>query len=257
MNPKTRVALAFVTMLAIPATVLAKDVPGLVVYFPFGDGGNDVRDRSGNGNDGKMKGGVKKAAGMYGDGLQFDGNDGVVEVPDSKTLQISDGLTISVWIKPALKGDEWQLLAAKGPDAQENFEILLSPNGFLWMGWMFQNAKRIVPAQSPANVKPNVWQHVAVAWSPKEFWTFYLDGEVLIEHPKQDDKLVPNGDPLLIGTELNMKRYYNGVMDDWALFNRGLTQKEIKEVMGGIDALLPVEPVGKVAATWGRMKSRF
>ncbi|MBM3214486.1 LamG domain-containing protein [Candidatus Poribacteria bacterium] len=255
-RPTIRLAVGITLLFAMQASSSAREVAGLVLALPFGEGkGATVADGSGNGNDGKIKGGVKWTTGKYGGGLQFDGNDGVVEVPDSKSLQFTDGLTVAVWIKPTLKGDEWQLLGSKGADAKEFFEVLLSPNGFLWMGWMFQNAQRIVPAQSPKEVKPDVWQHVAVAWDPKQFWTVYLDGEPLIEYPKQDDKLVPNTDPVLIGTELNLKRYYNGVMDDWALFNRGLTQKEIKSVMGGLDALLPVDPLGRSATTWGRLKA--
>ena len=187
----------------------------------------------------------------------FDGKDGYVEVKDSDSLQFTDGLTLVAWIKPTLKGDEWQLIGSKGLDAKEYFELLLSPQGFLWMGWMFQKAGRIVPAQSPPKVQPDVWQHAAVAWDPAKFWTVYLDGEVLIEYPKQNDKLVPTTDPLLIGNEINMKRYYNGVIDDWALFHRGLTMDEIKQVMNGIQNLLPVnETKAKLTATWGSIKTQ-
>jgi len=122
---------------------------------------------------------------------------------------------------------------------------------------MFQKVGRIVPSQSPSKVKPDVWQHVAVAWDPKKFWTVYLDGEVLIDYPKQDDKLMPKSDPLFIGTELNMKRYYNGVVDEWALFDRGLTQAEIKQIMGGIKSLMSVGPGAKLTTTWGTIRLTY
>jgi len=169
-------------------------------------------------------------------------------------LQFTDGLTLAAWIKPTLKGDEWQLIGSKGLDAKEYFELLLSPQGFLWLGWMFK-AGRVVPAQSPAKIKADEWQHVAVSWDPAKFWNIYLNGEVLIEYPKQNDKLMPNTDPIMIGTEKDMKRFYNGDMDEWALFNKGLTQDEIKQIMGGIQNLLPVnETKAKLASTWGSIK---
>ena len=248
--------LALCLALLLPVIGSAAELPGLVVYFDFEEGsGKTATDRSGMGNDGVLKGDTDWVAGRFGGGLEFGGDDGVVEVPDSESLQFTEGLTLVAWIKPTLTGDEWQLIGSKGPDAQEFFELLLSPQGFLWMGWVFAGAGRIVPAQSPSDVQPDVWQHVAVAWDPTEFWNVYLDGEVLIEYPKQDDELVPKSDPLLIGTELNMKRFYSGVMDDWALFNRGLTQEEIQALMGGIDSLMPVErSEDKLAVTWGRVK---
>ena len=248
--------LVVVCALVFTITGNAKQVPGLVVYFSFDEGkGDTVIDRSGTGNAGKVKGGAKWTDGKYNGGLMFEGKDGVVEVADNDSLHFVDGITIATWIKPTLKGDQWQLLGSKGPDVQEYFEVLLSPDGFIWMGWIFKGAGRIVPSESPHNVKPDVWQHVAVAWDPKKFWTIYLDGEVLIDHPKQNDKLVPNNDPLLVGTELNLKRYYNGVMDEWALFSRGLTQKEVKEIMDGIQGLMAVEKTkAKLTTTWSNIK---
>jgi hypothetical protein len=247
--------LAISLILSLGTTGKTKELEGLVVYFPFDEGkGKDVKDYSGTGNDGIVKGGAQWTDGKYDGALMLEGKDGIVEVEDNDSLYFTDGITIATWFKPTLEGDEWQLLGSKGPDAQEYFEVLLSPNGFIWMGWIFQKAGRIVPAQSPSQVKPDVWQHVAVAWNPKEFWTVYLDGEVLIDYPKQDDELVPNEDPLLIGTELNMKRYYNGVVDEWALFDRGLTQDEVKEIMGGIESLMGVEPSTKLTTTWGAIR---
>jgi hypothetical protein len=241
--------------LSIAITANAKSIEGLVVYFDFSEGkGDTATDGSGKGNDGTLKGGTKWEAGKYGGGLAFDGVDGVVEVKDSDSLQFTDGLTLAAWIKPALKGNDWQLIASKGADAGEFFELLLNPQGILWLGWMFQ-AGRVVPAQSPPSIQPDVWQHVAVAWDPKKFWNIYLDGKLLVEYPKQDDKLVPNGDPLLIGTEKGMPRFYNGAMDDWALFSRGLTIDEIDQIMGGIKSMLPVnETKAKLTSTWGNIK---
>ena len=241
--------------LAIAGIVGAKELPGLVVYFSFDEGkGNVVTDRSGTGNNGSLKGGVEWTAGHYGGGLTFDGKDGSVEVENSDSLQFTDGLTLAAWIKPTLKGDEWQLVGSKGLDAKEHFELLMSPQGFLWLGWMFK-AGRVVPVQSPSEIKADEWQHVAVSWDPAKFWNIYLNGEVLIEYPKQDDELTPNTDPILIGTEKDMKRFYSGVMDDWALFNRGLTQDEIKQIITGIQNLLPVnETKAKLTSTWGRIK---
>lgn len=95
---------------------------------------------------------------------------------------------------------------------------------------------RSVPAQSPRNIVKDKWQHVAVSFQSRDFWTVYLDGEVLIYYPKTNDKLIPIESPLLLGVEepLNLNRYYNGDMDDFALFSHGLSNAEIKEIQGGI-----------------------
>jgi len=95
---------------------------------------------------------------------------------------------------------------------------------------------------------PGTWQLIAA-----------LDGEVLIEHPKQNDKLKPIDAPLMLGTEepLNLNRFYNGLMDEFALFSRGLTQKEIKDIMGEIKSLMPVEAKAKLTTTWSNIRPNF
>lgn len=237
----------------------AKEVDGLLVYFAFEDGaGETVTDLSGNGQDGVLEGDTNWIRGKYGKGLNFGGENGIVRVVHSRQFEFTEGITICAWIRPTLERGpgEWQLIAAKGPDVDEFFEILLHPDGFIWMGWNLSDG-RIVPQKSLNKIAKDKWQHVAVSFQRGEWWTVYLDGEVLINHPKQDAKLVHVESPLLLGTEepLSLNRYYNGDMDEFALFNRGLSQKEIKKIQAGIEILLPVDPSEKLTTTWARFKA--
>ena len=113
-----------------------------------------------------------------------------------------------------------------------------------------------MPAQSPRNVVKDKWQHIAVSFQTGDFWTTYLDGKVLINYPKQNEELFPVESPLILGTEepLNLNRFYNGEMDEFAIFNRGLSEKEIRMVQDGIQDLLSVEPTEKLSIIWGLLK---
>ena len=237
----------------------AKETDGLLVYFAFEDGtGETVTDLSGNGQDGILTGDTDWTRGKYGKGLNFGGENGFVRVVHSRQFEFTEGITICAWIRPTLERGpgEWQLIAAKGPDVDEFFEILLHPDGFIWMGWKLSEG-RVVPQKSPNQITKDKWQHVAVSFQRGEWWTVYLDGEVLINHPKQDAELVHVQSSLLIGTEepFSKNRYYNGDMDEFALFNRGLSQKEIRKIQGGIETLLSVEPSEKLTTTWARLKT--
>ena len=234
----------------------AEGLEGLVVYFSFEEGaGEIVKDMSGNGQHGILEGDTSWTDGKLGKGLNFGGENGIVRVVHSHQFVFTEGVTICAWIRPTLKVGPgmWQLIAAKGPDVEEFFEILLHPNGYIWMGWEL-TLGRVVPTKSPTRIVKNKWQHVAVSFQRKEWWTVYLDGEVLIDHPAEDGKLVPVESPLLLGVEepLDLNRYYNGDMDEFALFNRGLSQKEIQE---GIEDLLAVKPDGKLSTKWGTVKN--
>lgn len=88
---------------------------GLVGYWNFEEvAGQDIVDSSGSGNDGTLgtstlvatddptwshaTGTVARAAGLGGV-LDFDGADDLANIPDSSSLDITDEITISFWIK--------------------------------------------------------------------------------------------------------------------------------------------------------------
>ncbi|MEO2005169.1 MAG: LamG domain-containing protein [Candidatus Poribacteria bacterium] len=244
--------------LAVAPVVEARDVEGLVVYFPFDEGaGGSVTDPRG-GHVGSIIGDAAWGKGKYGGGLDFGGADGYVRVPHHGDFDFTEGITIAAWIRPTLAVGPgiWQIIAAKGQDASEFFEILINPAGLVWMGWLLSDA-RIVPDQSPKLILPKAWQHVAVSYQKGEWWNVYLNGELLIEH--QDQDLVPNTDDLLVGVEepLALQRFYNGEMDEFVLYDRGLTQDEVQEVQAGVETLLAVDARGMHSARWGALKARY
>jgi len=247
--------------LAIPGVARAKEVEGLVVYFPFNEGsGANCFDPRGTGHEGELLGDAAWGDGKYGGGLNFGGSDGYVRVPDHADFEFTEGLTVAAWIRPTLDvgPGTWQIIAAKGQDAAEFFEILLNPAGFAWLGWQFPGG-RIVPDQSPPLIQADEWQHIAVSYQIDEWWTIYLDGEPLIEYPPENQELVPNADDLVLGVEepLALNRYYSGDMDEFVLYNRGLTGAEIQEMMAGMAALLPVDAEGASPTRWGALKAGY
>jgi len=49
-------------------------------------------------------------------------------------------------------------------------------------------------------------------------------------------------------------RWFKGMIDEVAVFNKALTDKEINSVMNGLKMAMAVDPKGKVASTWGYIK---
>jgi len=54
-----------------------------------------------------------------------------------------------------------------------------------------------------------------------------------------------------------VNRYYNGDTDDFAIFNRGLSQDEIKKVQAGMKEIMPIDPQAKLQTVWGRLKAKY
>jgi hypothetical protein len=54
---------------------------------------------------------------------------------------------------------------------------------------------------------------------------------------------------------VHYERWFKGMIDEVAIFNRAITDKEITQIMGGLQNVLAVDPKGKLAATWSQLKS--
>ena len=63
---------------------------GLVGYWSFDEGqGREVRDASGQGHRGSLRGGAKWVQGRHGAGLEFNGTDSLVEITNPQGLNTS------------------------------------------------------------------------------------------------------------------------------------------------------------------------
>ena len=90
----------------------AQDEHTVLLYTFESGAGKTVKDLSGNKNDGELKG-TKWGEGNPGGGLIFGGNGprDFVEIPDSESLDLVEGLTVEMW----LYLEAWSTLAAQVP----------------------------------------------------------------------------------------------------------------------------------------------
>ena len=83
----------------------------------------------------------------------------------------------------------------------------------------------------------------------------YVDGKLVAESKATLTKtLFDNKSALRIGQDFNedAKRFFNGIIDEVAIFNRALTQAEIKTAMEG--DIMTVDPIGRLPITWAKLK---
>lgn len=83
----------------------------------------------------------------------------------------------------------------------------------------------------------------------------YVDGELVNESDANaTESIFDNTTPMRIGTDFNdeAKRFFDGPIDEVAVFNRVLTQAEIQTAMQG--DVLAVDAMDKLAVVWGQIK---
>jgi hypothetical protein len=220
-------------------------------------GGKEVKDSVGS-NHGETEGDLKWADGKFGKALEFPGQgDSYVNIPYHEALD-SDPYTITAWTKLENTGGyqyiAWQNgLTWPEPHAMRHTDIWVNQPGNVVIMWSFEGGGAYGRIDGKAAVADGSWHHVAKSSDGKTMRLF-IDGKLDGEAPI-GGKLVANGeDPLWIGARPGNVAA-TGIFDEVGFFAKALSEDELAEVMSkGLEVLAPVEPLGKLAATWGELK---
>ncbi len=227
-----------------------------VLLYTFETGNGDTaKDLSGNGNDGTLMG-PKRGDGKVRQGLVFGGNGPMdfVEIPDSDSLDLVDGLTVEMWVylnsAPTAGGVSAtkELTYKVGPRSDQKMLLRMTTSSKAW-GSAVIISNMVLPL--------NKWIHTAGTYDSKSGeGKIYIDGEIDNESDIGGGDIVPNDDVLWLGRGANP--YLDGKMDEVRISNIARSQKEILQLMKiGIEGVLAVTPRDKLATTWGQLKLRF
>ena len=201
---------------------------GLVAYWPMDEGkGSVIRDKSGNGNDGKLFGATWVED--KGDkALSFDGINDYVDCGNNTSVNIADALTIEFWIKPDIQPKVNTRIVSKGDTGMGK------PEGYQYMVYLrsrkinfhLSNGNKI--KDIAASVTIGAMQHIVLTWDGNTMKIF-VNGE-----KKATGKLVgplnsnDNDRGLYIGSSKGGS-YFKGVLNEVRIYNRALSEEKILE----------------------------
>ena len=249
----------FAMSLAFPMWSMAAGSEGLVLYLPFDEEGDPV-DKSPDPTEAEIKGELKHVAGKFGGALEFNGNSAnYVEVTHSDKLEGMKALTVEAWIKP-YKPDALARGIVSKRVAWQQSDVY---NLFSWTDMKLYarvNAQSNVQIISQTVLEDKRWYHVAYVFDGKakesERQKLYVNGtlEATLSHPH--NSVQSQKAPLWIGIlNSGYAQAWNGVIDEVRIWNRALSEEEIKAAIEG--TLLPVKPLGRLATTWGEIKNAW
>jgi hypothetical protein len=234
----------------------ASQDPDLVGLWLFEEGkGTIVSDSSGLGNDGETEGDPEWVEGKFGGGLEFDGADDMVVIPDSDTLEFDGDFTLAVWIKTEATPGDPPAIITKGYHDTSNtrpwYLLYYRPAGTMTM-YLRDVASVNSVADGTTVINDGEWHHVVGMKADNEV-KVYIDGVEDASVPLGAQAKYGESDyPLVFMRHYN--RYLSGVIDEVAILKRALTEDEIEQFMGGATSILAVDPNSKLAATWGSIK---
>lgn len=164
-------------------------------------------------------------------GLVFDGIDDAATVPNSKSLNPMNELTIEMWVQfssyggSARAGRDWFTLLSKGSYwGSASYCLLFAANTTDRSILFLINGTRVASARTFAG--NYAWYHI-VATFGGSIATIFLNGELVASVPFHGN-LTDNNDDLYIGCEKDDIYPLNGVVGALRIYNKTLNPDEIK-----------------------------
>lgn len=216
---------------------------------------NGVKDSSGNGHDGEIKGNVKSVGGKFGQALEFPGASGsLVSIPPTPELDLIN-FTIVLWYKGEAT-DSWQYIVSKEiPHTSRNYSIGVNKGDGVMTTQITVGEKQWKTALGRTQLTDGEWHHMAGTYDGA-FITVWVDGVMEGQTVEQGEPDHLDAEPLRIGAVNGIPA--KGIVDEVALFNVALEEEDIQEIMnnGLQDALsmIAVQAAGRLAVAWGSLK---
>ena len=213
--------------------------PSLVIYYSFDEVSDIVADQSGKGHDGLVVGEVTaEANGKYngaanfatGSYLDLDGPSFAAEdIPTS-------GMTLAAWIKCTNTGDHHAIFNARASDETWIVHPEARSNGeFRWLLRSY-GGTTMFDIRAGA-VTWDEWLHFAGTYDEASAKAaLYINGELVSEVDVASPADIAGdwGLGARVGYNIDNARPFTGLMDEFRMFTRALSQDEILNIMQGM-----------------------
>jgi len=200
--------------------------------------GTTASDSSDNGNHGtlvNMNPASDWVSGRVEGALDFDGWNDYVQVPDSPSFRIADGISILAWINPE-DNREWRTIASK---------LAHVPYCRTDLYWFLYNRRIGASLAGPCGIwglwRPNVhistdeWTHVALTYDGFDM-IMYKDGNDRASTWASGSLMLTDGsstESFYLGRNTEWGEYFDGKIDDVRLYRRALSEDQVETIYNG------------------------
>jgi hypothetical protein len=217
---------------------------GLVGWWTF-DGKDmtpNVRDRSGNGNHGRIQGQTSTTTvlGKVGQALRFDGTDDFVSVGNGNGLNISgDEVSVAFWAKQ--DAYKWAHIYERYPCY---YVDVLAGGKYSFRLTPYYDSTGHLDSNSIPKLRE--WNHIVGVKSPTDM-RIYVNGK--LDGQKNYVSALGTCSNTLIGRFSDETNYeYNGSLDDVRVYNRALSAAEVMQLYNeGVGLVLGKNQANKVS----------
>ncbi|MCX6748143.1 MAG: LamG domain-containing protein, partial [Candidatus Pacearchaeota archaeon] len=198
----------------------------------FGDNATSVIDLSWQSRNGTMLGNAyMNATGKYFGGLQLDGTEDYVSTP---IYPLKNNFTLEMWINPGVMGakDEWASSSTGSGVSGFYWHNNYDTNDFNYVTMeLISGSWTSCKGLAVGSITTNQWHHVAFTKSSTTGVRIFYDGANVSACTAMTGDIIDEGTSLFLGRGYpdSNNRYLQGALDEAKLWNRTLTDSEIKQ----------------------------
>ena len=228
------------------------DEKTLVALWLFDEGsGKTLKDQTKNGHDGKISG-AKWTKGKFGQALEFNGKDGMVEIEPHADLNPTEQITVMAWVKSTLNtyNAVWSVVSKYSA-------YILGPTGGRMCFIIHNGAWQYESCHTPKDYQ--VWIHYTGTYDQKKGEKHLYVNGVLESTSKPRGPINADGGGIhLAHRECCVgENHLAALLDEVAIFNVVLDEETIKNIYErGWDKFFAVSSKGKLTTAWGNIKTR-
>ncbi|WP_299527955.1 LamG-like jellyroll fold domain-containing protein [uncultured Lutibacter sp.] len=230
-------------LLLFGCSFLTVNTQNLVAYYPFNGNAND---ESGNANHGTVNGATLTTDrfGSTDSAYEFDGIDDFIQVTNSSSLDITGNeLSINMWLyndNPDTS-NLWKGISKGGFDVENGYELIFTNDPGNSGGKLSLNVGGGGYNVSSFNTYSNQWIMLTGTFN-NGVGKIYINGIEQTKTPQGTTNLISSTSDLFIGQRNpanNYDGFVKGKIDDIKIYNKALTQEEIKNEFKGLVAYYP------------------
>jgi hypothetical protein len=208
---------------------------GLVGWWPFNGNAND---ESGNGNNGTVNGATLTTdrLGNVGKAYSFDGISKYISLSGTSDIDFSQGLSFAAWFN----SNDIRMASIIDKETSSpiiGYRLNIRNNADLWAehGSYGVSLAGAAIAIATNAYKVNTWIFVVGTLNPiTNKNSIYVNGTLL--NSENISTLISNNKTIEVGkSTLPQGEYFNGKIDDIAIYNRALSQQEITNLYNAVN----------------------
>lgn len=205
---------------------------GLVGYWKMDESSwngtsGEVKDASGNTNNGTAQNGATTGAGKFGNGGSFDGSNDYLNMSNPASLQITSDITLSAWINPSsISGSTYKpIIGKRDSDTVHGYEIYLSNDNTGHISYYTGGTEY----KSSFAVPINQWTFVTATISNGNL-TIFANGNPVYTGTGATPSSANGNFYIGLGVSTETSDIFAGKIDEARVYNRALSSAEVSQL---------------------------